>query len=278
MRKNHRLILLVLLALVPACNFLTPRTYDLQRVHETYTEEWAAQAFPAASGNPALAAKGSFEKTLTAIRNYKAKYGSDSRVAAHLTVLEGMVYLQSGRPAMAKLVSEDVKAAAEKLKSSAGIATRDFLFAKSFDHLTAGWGAIAATGDDDNPHVPTADEFRNAADGLVRVLDAQKDSLAAGDVDSGAAYVANSAAIFYLWEQQLVRDAPVGPYALKGKQALEPYLTEREKTAVADGDFKDGGYAWGGRLRYLEWYDWLAKNAAPAPVPAPEPVAAPAGS
>ena len=71
--------------------------------------------------------------------------------------------------------------------------------------------------------------------------------------------LATSAAIFYLWQNQIVLD-DVKPYAQKGKEALEPFLTAQEKSAVADGTYDDAGYGWGSRLRYLEWYDWLVQN------------------
>ena len=40
---------------------------------------------------------------------------------------------------------------------------------------------------------------------------------------------------------------------------LGPWLSERERTAVLGGTFRD--LEWGSRLRYLEWYAWLHDKA-----------------
>ncbi len=93
--------LLIALALA-GCVRLAPRTTALKTIHQSYRTEFQqflpltipapgkimSEPIAPASDQPA------FAQTLREIREYRLKYGEDSREAAHLKVLEGMIYLQ----------------------------------------------------------------------------------------------------------------------------------------------------------------------------------------
>ena len=200
--------------------------------------------------------RGKFSHTLESIRNYKSQYGTDTKQAAHLTVLEGMIYLQSGSPGMAALLEPEVEAAREVLVSTSGLASRDAIIAVSYPHLVEGWSEIGKGG-----YEVSVERFTGAADAIADELaKIPPDAHAAVDVDSGAAYVAASAAIFYTWAGA-VDPTPENQQAMaiKGEAVLGPWLSERERTAAVDGTFRD--LEWGSRLRYLEWYAWLHDKA-----------------
>lgn len=250
-------LLLTLLCALAGCAALTPQTYQLEQIHQTYTSEWVDAEFPPPSQQPgAVNGSGKFTHTLESIRNYKIQYGTDTRAAAHLTVLEGMIYLQSGSPGMAALLEPDVDAAREVLLTTSGVAARDVIIAVSYPYLVEGWSEIGKGGYD-----VMIERFTDAADGIADELaNIPPDARAAVDVDSGGAYVATSAAIFYTWAGA-VNPTPENKkaMAIKGEAVLGPWLSERERTAAVDGTFRD--LEWGSRLRYLEWYAWLHDKA-----------------
>ena len=116
------------------------RAAALGNVHRVYQEEFAGIALPRPSQRPAPPAnEQAFERTVAAIHEFKKTYGSDSAEAAHLSVLEGMAYLQSGQIGRARLMRDEVKQAAPKLRSGKGPYTRDELLARSFEPLLTGW-------------------------------------------------------------------------------------------------------------------------------------------
>jgi hypothetical protein len=249
MKAAMRFTLLATLLLLVGCRFLTPQTWQLEQIHQTYTAEWSKAELPAAAAQPSATVSGAdYRNTLTAIRNYRAAHPDDPRVLAHLTVLEGMIYLQSGQPGMARLIAPDVKAAIPELESSAGVATRDYLFARCFPDLVNGWEAVVTPVGD--PAV-----YENAANGIVSVLEEiRPEQRAAAEVDSGGAYVATSAAVFHLWAHA----ASPGTVSLKGQAAkgaaaLGPWIADRERAAPE--------MDWSSRTRYVEWYAWLVEQA-----------------
>ena len=169
-----------------------------------------------------------------------------------------MIYLQSGSPGMAKLLETEVADAEQRLKSPAGVVTRDYIFAKCYPSLVNGWEAIYKKGVN---VVPT--DFSNPADTITSALnEIPEEERAAVDVDSGGAYVATSAAIFYVWANAAEpSDEMKRKMATKGKAVLRPWLSDQERTAVEQGTYKNKDLEWGSRLRYLEWYEWLRANA-----------------
>lgn len=272
MKSMNRIAWLLILVFLTGCSALTPETYQLEQIHQNYTEEWAewsADDLPIATPNQRIAnGKDRFKKTLAGIKNYKQMH-SDTIEAAHLTVLEGMIYLQSGKPGMASLLSPEVKSAREKLKSATGVATRDYLFADCYDELTNGWGAIdqAIKEIDTKPPIPVSKkpiDFSRPADDISDKLSKiSKKTRAAAKLDSGGAYVATSAAIFYLWAYSL---SPANPdfnlmdMAKKGENALLPWLSFDEICAVENKTYNEIKFDWGSRRRYLEWYEYLHKK------------------
>ncbi len=130
MKKSVNFVLILVLVLyVAGCAAITPRTADLQNVHQLYRQEFLSSAIPQSPNDQKDIAcqpnDEAFAQTLRAIRDYQVKYPqTDSRLTQHLYVLQAMIYLQSGRPSMAGLLKTDVSEAASKLESGTGIATR----------------------------------------------------------------------------------------------------------------------------------------------------------
>ncbi len=258
---------LILLYLVLAgCAYILPETTALDKIHETYRldfQKYVQLSVPVASTQPTLMPVGKehplFADTLRKIRDYRVKYGEDSQEAAHLKVLEGMIYLQSGQVGMARLVASDVQAAQSKLISKTGSYTRDQLLAGTYPDLIAGWEQIVNKGTD-------AGKLKAAADRIgaeLRGLD--KSKMAEPEVDEGAVYLATTAAIFYVWVYskevfscagaKVCADGLRKDYFGKGKDLIGMFLSETEKKAAADksrsADVPPG------RLRYISWYGYL---------------------
>lgn len=256
---------LLLLAAFAACKPLTPKAYDLRRVHEIYIEEWADHYMPTPGSDlpksPSWSGSG-FARSLTAIREYKARYGGDSREAAHLTVLTGMIYLQSGQPGMARLLKNDIATSVQKLQAPGGKETRDSLFAQCYPDLILGWEEVWKFFDGNKDTEAKAKNLDTAANGIGTKLKTVKDQDRAVDpeLDSGATYLSTTAAIFFVWADSLrglVGHSDRKAAARKGRILLERFLTDEEK---ADAAFLTGQDQQGkGRLRYLEWYAWLVK-------------------
>ncbi len=254
-----RLLPLWLLIGLTSCQVITPRTYQLEQIHQTYTKEWVAAPVPRAGQSPPVGkGKGAFNATLQSIRNYEAQFGKGTREAAHLTVLEGMIYLQSGAPGMARLLEPEVAAAKDRLMSSGGVATRDYIFADCFPELVDGWSAVWGVNNGDRS--VTASDFRAAADGirdkLAKITPAQR---AAAQEDSGGAYVATSGAIFYIWAAS-GGSPPLSEMARAGRDLLDPWLTPTERSSAISGSYKRSDMEWGSRQRFVEWYAYLNAN------------------
>jgi hypothetical protein len=270
--KRSLPILLLILAL-SGCAVLSPRTTALSTVHQAYREEFGRMVAlpPPSEGTPQASDRKTtedpaFPATLRAIREFKVTYGEDSREAAHLTVLEGMIYLQSGRFGMAKLVAEDVQAAQASLRSGTGQYTRDELLAKTFGYLLQGWQEIRDFRDDSDSTIAEHQKFEQAADGIKAALDGLDSArMADTDVDEGAIYLATTAAIFYVWVFELknqagLPDARKDLWFTRGSDLTGRYLSDTEKKAAA-GTLQERGAqttnASVGRLRYVEWYGFL---------------------
>jgi hypothetical protein len=190
---------------------------SLAHVHDVYASEFAETIVPATGAScvstplPEVAAgPPAFEKTLAAIRELQAKPPEDEAVSAHLTVLEGMVYVQSGRIGLAKSALPDVQAAAAKLQTATGLDARDALLARSFPYLVTGWErvqALQASGQCAFPEESPA-ALETAADGIRAELASERanERLASSEADAGALYLATTAAIFYVWDDKIRDD------------------------------------------------------------------------
>lgn len=259
------------------CAHLTPQTTALKKIHESYRTEFQ-QVLQLSVPEPAADPKepGSkpdqpaFAETLREIRDYRLKYGENSKEASHLKVLEGMIYLQSGQFGMAHLVTADVTTAGDNLKSGTGAYARDQLLAMSFSDVVKGWEEIHKQFDKTPGHLGADDqEVEKAANNIKEKLDKlDKTKLAQPEVDEGAIYLAATAAIFYVWVFQLrSRQRPDSKPELfkRGQELIGRYLTEMEKKAASDATSTNVP---AGRLRYISWYGFLTreitKSAAPS--------------
>jgi hypothetical protein len=247
---------------------ITPRTAALRQIHQTYQEDFAAFSLPGPGGMPLPPAPTNapaFARTLQAIHDYRLRYPGDSQEGAHLKVLEGMIYLQSGRVGLARAVAGDVKTAGARLGSATGRTVRDQLLARNFDALVKGWSEIREWGDRNSATVAEWKPLEQAADALRTDLGTlTAGQLADPDADQGALYLANTAAIFYVWAYALraVED-PAGAEQARTKwfddarQLLGRFLTDTEKRPEAAQDLAADAP---GRLRSVLWYDWLGKE------------------
>lgn len=259
-------VVLLLAAFSGACetsgrgNTSPSRSGALGNVHKIYGEEFAALGLPRPSQQPSAATnEQAFQRTVAAINESRKNHGKDSGEAAHLTVLEGMAYLQSGQIGRARLMRDEVKQAAPKLRSGAGRYTRDELLARSFEPLLAGWEQVrnAAPGSDINP---SSEQFKQAADGIEAVLTGLSASrLAAPEVDAGAKYLATTSAIFRVWYGTMQRRQKAAAYQ-QGAALIARYLTAEEKQAAEGGNLAQLSPA---QQRFAAWYRFL-KQTSPA--------------
>ena len=116
------------------------------------------------------------------------------------------------------------------------------------------------TAESENKSKKPAD-FTNAADGIAAKLkDIDTKQRAKSDVDSGGAYVATCAAIFYVWgcEVHLPSPAKRKVAAANIMAVLGPWLDDSEKSAAAKDDF--AGHVRNDRVRFVTWYQWALKN------------------
>jgi hypothetical protein len=263
--------------------FLTPKTAALQQIHDTYRADFAALTVPPASAAPDApsgpSTSAAFSKSLQAIREYRLKYPGDSQELAHLKVLEGMIYIQSGRFGLAEAVRDDVVSAGEKLSSGTGRTVRDQLFARNFKTLINGWSETRKTS---GRHWET---FQQAADDLAKALNETKaKQFSDPESDQGALYLATTAAIYYVWAFKEFNDYPFARSEIPDGTAPTPEQIEAKKPKIVenknkwftagrdligrhlDGSLtnaivtKDLGQAPEGTLRFVEWYHWLDQH------------------
>jgi len=279
-RTRTRMVILLVLLIIPmldGCGLLAPKTAALEKIHATYRTDFqqliqlsVPEPAESATRPKSEAGQTAFAETLRQIRDYRVKYGETSQEAAHLKVLEGMIYLQSNQFGMARLVATDVAAAQSQLKSGTGDYARDQLLAMTFSDLISGWEEIAKFNDTTPGHpggdlsklIGTADDIKAQLDGLNQT------KLAKPEVDEGAIYIATNAAIFYVWVYSQCKfqgQNPTPPCIApntkqqwfgKGRELIGKYLSDIEKKA-AQGEPQTNVPA--GRLRYLSWYGFLGR-------------------
>jgi hypothetical protein len=267
--------LLPLLVVAIGCQ-ITPKTSALKAVHDTYREEFATLNLPtpdAVSGGATNPPGEPFPRTLRAIREFRVSRSNETVLNAHLTVLEGMVYLQGGRIGMARLLIPKVGEAAGQLGSGTGSWVRDRLFAVNFPALVKGFGEIQKASDrlpNRQPNFntrPSPAALNEAVRDIVSDLAARRsrNELASPEADDGAAYLAACAAVFSAWSYEIQRepgspgDAELRKTTLSpARDALGAQLSDTERTAAgAADDLAPGESVPPGRLRYLQWYRWL---------------------
>jgi hypothetical protein len=239
-----------------ACVSLQPRTNALEQIHTVYRSDFEDIVLPRAGERPSRADDPPpFTETLRRIRDFRARFGEDSQEAAHLVVLEGMIYLQTGRFGMANVLKPDVQQAAERLKSGGGKYTRDRLFAEAFQHLVDGW-RLALAAQASNLPAGGDDQLEAAADAIRTMLtQLDPDRLAAPEADHGAIYLATNAAIFWQWSHQVSPDPSL---LASARDLIGCFLSDTERRAAAEVDTNRPSQS---RIRFLEWYQHFASRA-----------------
>lgn len=270
-------LLLSLLAMVWFCGCTLfqkplPRTAALKEVHDRYRAEFADLLLPgpANSGFPKGGTNAPFAQTLRGIRAYRVTFSNAAPAElAHLTVLEGMIYLQSGRIGMARMVSNQVAAAAGQLLSAGGSPARDGLFAENFGSLLVGWNEIAENSDNLPSTSAEPDKLRSAAATITTNLNRRltAGTLLSAEADEGAVYLATTAAIFDAWSYELLRDPTKPEEARALRRELFPPVRDLMGKFLNPAELAAASSAGGGesppssRLRYVQWYHWLGEQA-----------------
>jgi hypothetical protein len=120
-----------------------------------------------------------------------------------------MVYLQSGRPGMARLVQKEFIKTNEIVRGGNKQYPRDALFAANLEPLIGGWMAYCildkAAGPFQDPQFTTQQQMLQTAAGEIQ---ANLESFETTDpaADEGAIYLSASAAIFQMWASKIKED------------------------------------------------------------------------
>ncbi|MFN0087028.1 MAG: hypothetical protein ACKVX9_16680 [Blastocatellia bacterium] len=246
------------------CGRLAPKTTALRNIHESYRiefQKFLQLSVPAPAETPGLANnvadQPAFAETLRMIRDYRLQHGEDSKEVAHLKVLEGMIYLQSGQTGMAQILARDIRDAQSSLSSGTGTSSRDQLLAANFGFLVNGWDTIKEGRED----LEAARKLEAAADSIKKELDKLDPSkLARPEVDEGAVYIATTSAIFYTWVGKIlsIQNPDKSCWCGKGSELIGRFLTKSEKEMAEKADLKNVP---SGRIRYISWYGFLSKCA-----------------
>ena len=122
---------------------IIPETAATDDVTATYNAEFEA-ALPAMQNN--RFPPGSFSGTLAAIEQARS-LGPAPEVAAHLTVREALIYLQTGELGRARAIAPEVARAAVALGSDSGTLNRDAMIAEAWPALLQAEGALASIPD-----------------------------------------------------------------------------------------------------------------------------------
>jgi hypothetical protein len=178
----------------------------LSKVHDIYRKEFTEAKLPTNTGggrsNAEALTSTSFNETFAAIADYRRSNPDAVKQLNHLTVLEGMIYLQTGQFGMAELIEDDVIKAGESLSDS-GSAPRDALFARSYAAMLAGWKEIRTMKDTGSPTTDSLNAeigtLTTAAETIRDNLCSDRDRLKVVEGDQGASYLATTGAIFYYW-------------------------------------------------------------------------------
>lgn len=294
MMRSFFSLSLVLLLLTGCEAFLTQRpavlpvTADLEAVHDTYRREFAHLVIsraPApetsvaselrANTRDAAAVPPPFAETLQGIREFRTRYARaeplPEKALAHLTVLEGMIYLQSNQFGSAFAISDEVQRAGAALAPGDDRAVRDQLFALAYPHLVEAWREIDRELSGQSEGVDRA-KIAGSVGALEDLL--ARDSVRATTdpyVDEGAIYLATTTTIFFTWLHELhgrdcklqrpacdddVRHAlESNDYYRRACALMGPFLSASERAAATLGARDSTEVR--GRLAYLRWYAWL---------------------
>ncbi len=261
------------IAVLSGCTIAFPKTAALEDVHRAYREEFATnfqKVLVRESCNEDEKRDDGFTKTRAEIDAFRSKYGKDGAVAAHLTVLEGMIYLQMNQFGLAGAYQDEVAAAGRKLTSGTGNKTRDALFAASYGSLVSGWKATCESSGSQVTSRDLATKLASSADEIEKQLNIYKDGskLAPIEVDQGALYLMATALRFRQNQVAKTRQSVCyrkTPEECKAKSfsaakndlfhsvcQMQSFLTEDETSGLATEKLDLGSLT--GRLRFAEIY------------------------
>jgi hypothetical protein len=254
MRAFPMSALAAIIVFLTACATVQPGTTSLQEIHDAYRRDFADVVVPLPDSSTAAARTAPFAETLRRIRDYRTRFAGDTEPAAHLVVLEGMVYLQSGRFGMAQLLQDTVVAVANRLGSADGSSTRDQLFARAFPHLVTGW-RISTAAAASNLQAGDGQRLIDAGDSIAVLLTGgSRARLASPEADEGAIYLATSAATFWSWASKALNQPAL---VARGHDLIGCFLSDTERLAAGTDDALDASV---GRLRYIAAYRQLGKR------------------
>lgn len=287
--SNPRVLLFVGASLIlSGCVGVFPKTAALEDVQRAYRTEFT-QHVGAVSGLDVCRSNSTddgFPETRAEIANFRSSYGADGTAGAHLSVLEGMIYLQSAQFGLARANQDDVTAAAAKLSSGTGFKTRDALFAESYGSLLSGWEATChgdANALDDAALRAAAAALDTASDEIEAMLSKYwgKGKLAAQEVDNGAIYLWATALRFRQNQIVFTKDAECATVAcdtdaVKAAEGdleqtvckMQLVLTEDERSGLALERLNPGSLT--GRLRFVAIYQDARKEVGTPNCPAPQ--------
>ena len=268
-QRNHQRLYTIVLLVLTALVTVSCVSGALRSVHDTYLSEFQASLTRENDGLTAEKAldpsnKNQFPVTLTAISSFRSEYPSSTNAIKHVSVLEAMVYLQSGQYGLARLAAKNAQAMPGNLSTYKDGLIRDQLFLSALTDpngqgLIDAWELIESTG---NPSLEKAPLFEKMGDNLSRLAQNSK----APANDEGKTYVAAVAAICYQWAMAgkiiAVKGTPgqkeelkkvIGlEYGQKMMDALDPHLTDAEKQA-SDAELRELA-RWSARYRYVRLY------------------------
>jgi hypothetical protein len=209
-----RCVTVWVLLVFSGCAWLTPRTAELEDIHRIYREEFMTTAIPADIGEGGDVAcridPDGFARTLQAIHDFRVRHpDADPAVLRHLHVLQAMIFLQSGRPGMARLISRDFIPEAGSAAGRRGAVTRDALFADNLDALIDGWTVYCELSEAGGPFPdPAFSDEQQAIQGAARAIRTYLQAFETTDpvADEGAVYLAASAALFQMWATKIQSD------------------------------------------------------------------------
>lgn len=137
-----------------------------------------------------------FSRTLAALPSEST--GQSSTLAAFYSLLEGMVYLQTGQLGLAQAIAPEVTASANELNSD-GIERRNVVLANNYASLVAGRAATASLANLTNNSAEQQTQRLEIVSDVEKRTEAVTRKLCkAGSVDQGAALIAAYQASFLI--------------------------------------------------------------------------------
>ncbi|RJR42553.1 MAG: hypothetical protein C4576_15880 [Desulfobacteraceae bacterium] len=253
-----------------------PAARAVEEIRKQYKSEFAEAVLPEPGKEPLLlgpTANGKgFPKTLQSIRALDKQHGSRSKYHAQLTVLKGMIQLQTGDFRSASAMESDMIRAASLLSAPSDLNSGGLL-ARNFKPLAAGWSEIykfhenlkARNAGKVFPFASTDFGKINAAadqinENLRRHAKENPQRMRDSESDLGGLHVAAIAAAFYARCAAQKRDGrEKAALYQKGKDLIGLFLTDTEKNGAVKGMQTSQSIS-SSHQRYLHWYAWLSKK------------------